>query len=40
MGTNKLVTPISRTVVSPGDDPKHELVVLDDQSTYHHEFGP
>ena len=28
MGTNKLVTPISRTVVSPGDDPKHELVVL------------
>ena len=29
MGTNKLVTPISRTVVSPGDDPKHELVVLE-----------
>jgi hypothetical protein len=27
-GTNKLGLPISRTVVSPGDDPKHELVVL------------
>jgi hypothetical protein len=28
MGTNKQGPPISRTVVSPGDDPKHELVVL------------
>jgi hypothetical protein len=28
MGTNKHGPPISRTVVSPGDDPKHELVVL------------
>jgi hypothetical protein len=30
MGTNKFGPPISRTVVppSPGDDPKHELVVL------------
>jgi hypothetical protein len=28
MGTNKEGAPISRTVVSPGDDPKHELVVL------------
>jgi hypothetical protein len=28
MGTNKLGPTISRTVVSPGDDPKHELVVL------------
>src|SRR4029077_3349839 len=27
-GTNKLEPPISRTVVSPGDDPKHELVLL------------
>jgi hypothetical protein len=27
-GTNKSDPPISRTVVSPGDDPKHELVVL------------
>jgi hypothetical protein len=27
-GTNKLGPPISRTVVSPGDDPKHELVLL------------
>ena len=26
-GTNKLGPPISRTVVSPGDDPKHELVL-------------
>jgi hypothetical protein len=29
MGTNKHGPPISRTVVSPGDDPKHELVVLE-----------
>jgi len=29
MGTNKLVTPILRTVVPLGDDPKHELVVLE-----------
>jgi hypothetical protein len=29
MGTNKRGPPISRTVVSPGDDPKHELVVLE-----------
>jgi len=28
-GTNKLVLPISRSVVSLGDDPKHELVVLE-----------
>jgi hypothetical protein len=28
MGTNKHGPHISRTVVSPGDDPKHELVVL------------
>jgi hypothetical protein len=28
MGTDKQGPPISRTVVSPGDDPKHELVVL------------
>jgi hypothetical protein len=28
-GTNKLALPISRTVVSLGDDPKHELVVLE-----------
>jgi hypothetical protein len=28
MGTNKFGPPICRTVVSPGDDPKHELVVL------------
>jgi len=30
MGTNKLLPPISRTVVPPvpGDDPKHELVAL------------
>jgi hypothetical protein len=27
MGTDKLGPPISRTVVSPGDDPKHELVL-------------
>lgn len=27
-GTNKAGPPISRTVVSPGDDPKHELVLL------------
>jgi hypothetical protein len=27
MGTNKIGPPISRTVVSPGDDPKHELVL-------------
>ena len=26
-GTNKLGPPISRTVVYPGDDPKHELVL-------------
>ena len=26
-GTNKFGPPISRTVVSPGDDPKHELVL-------------
>jgi hypothetical protein len=28
MGTDKNEPPISRTVLSPGDDPKHELVVL------------
>jgi hypothetical protein len=28
-GTNKHGPPISRTVVSPGDDPKHELVLLE-----------
>ena len=28
-GTNKHTAPISRTVVSLGDDPKHELVVLE-----------
>ena len=28
MGTNKPGPPISRTVVSPGDDPKHELVLF------------
>jgi hypothetical protein len=28
MGTDKNEPPISRAVVSPGDDPKHELVVL------------
>jgi hypothetical protein len=28
MGTNKFGPPISRTVVSLGDNPKHELVVL------------
>ena len=28
MGIQKEGPPISRTVVSPGDDPKHELVVL------------
>jgi hypothetical protein len=28
MGTDKYGPTISRTVVSPGDDPKHELVVL------------
>ena len=28
MGTNKHEPPISRTLVSLGDDPKHELVVL------------
>jgi hypothetical protein len=27
MGTNKVGPPISRTVVSPGDDPKHELAL-------------
>ena len=27
-GTNKSDPPISRTVVSPGDDPKHELVLM------------
>ncbi len=27
MGTDKEGPPISRTVVSPGDDPKHELVL-------------
>ena len=27
MGTDKLGPPISHTVVSPGDDPKHELVL-------------
>jgi hypothetical protein len=27
MGTNKEGPPMSRTVVSPGDDPKHELVL-------------
>ena len=27
MGTDKLGPPISRTVVSPGDDPKHELAL-------------
>jgi hypothetical protein len=27
MGTDKLGPPISRTVVSPGDDPNHELVL-------------
>jgi hypothetical protein len=26
-GTNKIGPPISKTVVSPGDDPKHELVM-------------
>ena len=26
-GTNKHTPPISRTVMSPGDDPKHELVL-------------
>jgi hypothetical protein len=38
-GTNKPGPPISRTVVYPGDDPKHELVMLV-PSRYHHEFGP
>ena len=28
-GTNKHTAPISRTVVSLGDDPKHELVLLE-----------
>jgi hypothetical protein len=28
MGTDKFGPPISRTVVSPGDDPKHELVLF------------
>ena len=28
MGTNKYGPPISHTVVSPGDDPKHELVMF------------
>jgi len=28
MGTDKTGPPISRTIVSLGDDPKHELVVL------------
>jgi hypothetical protein len=28
MGTNKQGPPISRTVVYPGDDPKHELVMF------------
>jgi len=28
MGTDKQGPPISRTVVSPGDDPKHELVLF------------
>jgi hypothetical protein len=28
-GTNKHGPPISRTVMSPGDDPKHELVLLE-----------
>ena len=27
-GTNKHTPPISRTVVSPGDDPQHELALL------------
>ena len=38
-GTNEMGPTISKTVVSPGDDPKHELV-LHDLSTNHHEFGP
>jgi hypothetical protein len=28
MGTNKPDPPISRTVLSPGDDPQHELVLM------------
>jgi hypothetical protein len=42
MGTHKSGPVISHTVVplGPGDDPKHELVVLDILSRYHHEFGP
>ena len=38
MGTDKAGPPISRTVVSPGDDPKHELVLMD-RSRNHHEPG-
>ena len=32
-GTNKHAPPISRTVVSPGDDPKHELVLTIHEKT-------
>jgi hypothetical protein len=32
-GTNKHAPPISRTVVSPGDDPKHELVLTIHENT-------